>query len=236
MSVLVVAAHPDDETIGAGASLAGFRDVCVLHLTNGAPRDRRWISQRFTGSAEEYAATRAAEARAALALAGVRDVRCLACADQEAIHHVRALAADIGKVIEELRPQAVITHAYEGGHPDHDACALCVGQALMPVPPPVLLEMPLYHARNGALVAGEFADGREGIACELDEAQRALKQRMFDCYQTQLDVLSHFPIARERFRVALPYDFSRPPHDGPLWYEIAGFPMSGETWRRLACR
>ena len=43
-----------------------------------------------------------------------------------------------------------------------------------------------------------------------------------------------FPIEMERFRVAPCYDFSRPPHAGPLWYEILGFSMGGEMWRRAA--
>lgn len=94
--------------------------------------------------------------------------------------------------------------------------------------------MPLFHARNGAFVPSEFADDRDEDVLDLDDAQRALKRRMFDCFATQRDVLAQFPIARERFRAAPRYDFSRPPHEGTLWYEIQGWPMSGAEWRRFA--
>lgn len=231
MTTLVIVAHPDDETIGAGASLATLRDVHVLHLTNGAPRDRRFVAANFEGTLEAYASVRAAEARAAMALANVHDVRSLGCDDQDAIHHVHDLAHEVGKVVSELRPDAIVTLAYEGGHPDHDACAVVVQSLGVP-----RREMPLYHARNSTFVPNEFIDADDEQIINLTDSQRALKQKMFDCYATQRAVLAQFPIARERFRAAPQYDFSKPPHDGPLWYEILGWPMSGAEWRRLACR
>ncbi|MBV9250682.1 MAG: hypothetical protein JO227_15715, partial [Acetobacteraceae bacterium] len=39
MRSAVVVAHPDDETVGAGASLRLFRDLTLVHVTDGAPRD-----------------------------------------------------------------------------------------------------------------------------------------------------------------------------------------------------
>lgn len=58
----------------------------------------------------------------------------------------RALAADL----DALRPRRLVTHAYEGGHPDHDAAAFVARAALDLLrrsgrPAPRLLEMALYH-------------------------------------------------------------------------------------------
>ena len=231
MSMLVVVAHPDDETIGAGGMMAGLaavEDVHVVHLTDGAPRDRRWFPQHFDGTREEYAATRAAEARQALLYANVDDVRTLGCPDQEAVYYVRELAEQLRAIIEELRPDRILTNAYEGGHPDHDASAMIVQSLGMAI------EMPLYHARRGSFTTLQFADDRDGIIINLDDEQILRKQRMYDCYATQQEVLAQFPIGIERFRVAPCYDFTQPPHAGPLWYEILGFPIDGETWRRVA--
>lgn len=228
MGVLVVAAHPDDETIGAGATLASLHDVHVVHLTDGAPRERRWMPEHFRGTREEYAAARAAEARQALLFANIDDVRSLGCPDQEAVYNVRELADQVRAIIEELRPDVILTTAYEGGHPDHDACAMIVQTLGMAI------EMPLYHAQRGSFRALRFVDDRDGIIVNLDEEQIYRKQRMYECFTTQRDVLAQFPIEIERFRVAPCYDFTRPPHAGPLWYEILGMSMDGDAWRRAA--
>jgi N-acetylglucosamine malate deacetylase 2 len=39
----------------------------------------------------------------------------------------------------------------------------------------------------------------------------------------------------ERFRDAPAYDFTRPPHEGPLMYERWNFDLSGAGWRKCAC-
>src|SRR6476646_4862382 len=38
--IAILAAHPDDETIGASALLARFDEPQVIYLTDGAPRNR----------------------------------------------------------------------------------------------------------------------------------------------------------------------------------------------------
>ena len=209
MSMLVVVAHPGDETIGAGgmlASLAATGGGHVLHLTDGASD----------------------EARRALLFANIGDVRSLGCPEGEAVFNVRELADQVRAAIEELRPNVILTTAYEGGHPDHDACALIVQTLGMAI------EMPLYHARRGSFRALQFVDDRDGIIINLEEEQCDRKRRMVDCYTAQSEGLAQFPIEIERFRVAPRYDFTRPPHAGPLWYEIVGFPIDGDTWRRAA--
>jgi hypothetical protein len=57
---------------------------------------------------------------------------------------------------------------------------------------------------------------------------------MLDAYASQRLVLESFPIDRERLRLAPEYDFSETPHEGKLWYECMGWPMTGGRWRDLA--
>ena len=41
--VALVVAHPDDETLGAGARMACLHNLTLIHLSDGAPRtSRRW--------------------------------------------------------------------------------------------------------------------------------------------------------------------------------------------------
>jgi LmbE family N-acetylglucosaminyl deacetylase len=233
--LLVIVAHPDDETVGAGALLARHPDPWVLHLTDGAPRDRRFIAQGFTGTREEYAAARRRELAAALALAGIGPDRLLTIdgvADQEARQSLPRLADEIAGHFRNLRPDAVLTLAYEGGHPDHDAAAWAVRAAAERLrqegeTPPELFEMPLYHAGPEGMVVGKFIPNLEATSTEehlLTPEEVALKERMIACFTTQQETLAAFlPPVREVFRRAGAVDFSRRPHAGALQYEIWGF-------------
>src|SRR3954454_5236901 len=68
--VAMVVAHPDDEVIGAGAQLARFTNLALVHVTDGAPADVRDATRAGFASAQDYAAARREELEKALAVAG----------------------------------------------------------------------------------------------------------------------------------------------------------------------
>ena len=68
LRVLVLAAHPDDETIGASQLISRFPESSVAFLTDGAPRDTRFWSAGTNGSREAYAEIRRNEVFRALSL------------------------------------------------------------------------------------------------------------------------------------------------------------------------
>ena len=132
LRILILAAHPDDETIGASVVLSRFAASSVVFLTDGAPRDTRLWSAGVNGSREAYAETRKQEAFRALDQAGIsqRRIFWLAGVDQEAAFEIGILAQRFAKLIAETRPEILITHAYEGGHPDHDSAAVVASIAI----------------------------------------------------------------------------------------------------------
>src|SRR2546430_1911633 len=71
LSVAIVVAHPDDETIGIGAQLPRLPQGLVVAVTDGAPRDGADARAHGFSSWQDYAAARAAELEAALAEAGM---------------------------------------------------------------------------------------------------------------------------------------------------------------------
>jgi LmbE family N-acetylglucosaminyl deacetylase len=192
---------------------------------------------------EEYAAARRRERDAALALANIPPsrVRELGVVDQSAVHHAAAIARELADTIRAERPDVVITHPYEGGHPDHDATALAVFAAVESLAsndPPLIAEMTSYHSRAGELITGQFLSGDTTLerAVVLNVAERERKLAMFRCYTTQQHLLAPFTVDVERFRGAPTYDFSRPPHEGPLWYEHLNRGVTPSEWRTLAAR
>lgn len=239
LRIAVLAAHPDDETIGASVLLARSQRASVIFLSDGAPRDSRLWPRTIQGSREEYASIRREEAQNALRRVGISQgqIRWLGAIDQETIFAVSELATRLIEALREIRPQLIVTHPYEGGHPDHDCAALIASIAVPRLGTGArVLEMSSYHARDRKLVTGEFLGGNaaQEMVVELSADERARKRSMFDEYATQQEVLKAFRTDRERFRAAPNYDFRQPPHEGRLWYQCLGWEMTGEHWRELA--
>ncbi len=242
--ITIVVAHPDDEVIGAGGQLSSWPGVKIVHVTDGAPTDMKDASDLGFSSRKDYALARRQEAQAALSMAGVspRQVRGLGFVDQELSLHLVELVQALCKILSCQCPAAVLTHPYEGGHPDHDATAFAVHSACARLrklhqPAPAILEFTSYHNRSGIMQTSEFLPRADVgiVSLSLGPGERCLKKRMLDCFATQQKVLRWFPIEMERFRVAPSYDFSEPPHSGKLYYELFDWGMTGERWRPLAC-
>ena len=244
--VAVIAAHPDDEVIGAGGQLPQLRNAVFIHVTDGAPRNRQDAALAGFSSPQEYARARAEEMSGALKLAGIDpgNRQPVGMVDQETSYHLCRLTRSLAELLRENRTDVILTHPYEGGHPDHDATAFSVSAACaimkkQGVKPPRIVEFTSYYARDGNMVAGEFLPDRDNpgsgeMLVELSQELRDLKRRMFDCYVTQRHVLQFFPIHSERFRPAPVYRFSSPPHAGALHYERFDWGITGEQWRGLA--
>ncbi|HWG59953.1 MAG TPA: PIG-L family deacetylase [Candidatus Acidoferrales bacterium] len=240
-----IAAHPDDETIGAGALLSRLREPAVIHATDGAPRNSCDAKAAGFGGQREYAEARSSEAQQALAIAGVpRDrILRLGFTDQETSLALVRLTEAVAVALTRIRPDVVFTHSYEGGHPDHDSVALATHAAVAVLrakqaQTPNVTEFTSYHARpgiEGEIETGCFLGGEEAVEIAFADGERKIKDAMFQAYGTQKAMLANFRTQAERFRPAPSYDFSRPPHPGKLYYEHFHWGMTGRRWRSLAC-
>jgi LmbE family N-acetylglucosaminyl deacetylase len=148
------------------------------------------------------------------------------------------------ETLRELRPEIVVTHPFENGHPDHDATAFAVHLACHLLREagevaPALVEFASYHDPDGSrrMAVQSFlpADTPE-ILVELDGAERELKGRLVACHASQRHVLHAFPTDRERYRVAPAYDFLAPPHAWRPFYETLFATMTRERWQDLAAQ
>jgi LmbE family N-acetylglucosaminyl deacetylase len=121
-----VLAHPDDESLGVGGTLARYAgdgvETFLVTATRGE-RGRYLDNSRHPGP-EALGRIREAELRAAAEALGIRDVRFLDYVDKDLDR------ADPGEVLAKIvghlrriRPHVVVTFGPDGayGHPDHIA-------------------------------------------------------------------------------------------------------------------
>ena len=133
---------------------------------------------------------------------------------------------------------AVFTHAYEGAHPDHDACALAVQLACnrLGAAAPLRMEFAGYHRAAGRMQVNRFHPDPAcpETAVELTPAERTLKLKAYAAHATQAETLALFPPEREAWRVAPTYDFTRPPPTGEALYDGYGWALTSPVWREKA--
>jgi LmbE family N-acetylglucosaminyl deacetylase len=227
--VAIVVAHPDDESIGVGAHLPLLRNAILIHLTDGAPRNLADANRLGFPDAHSYAQARKEELEEIIVLAGISKERCiqLGVPDQEASLCLGKITRRLAALFSRNRPELVLTHPYEGGHPDHDAAAFCVHSAVALLPNPVpILEMAFYHRKEGRFVTGEFLPNsvNKPVPIRLSQSGREFKRELYRRYRTQESVLKAFRIEKELFREAPPYDFTKAPPVGGLCEAARGKP------------
>jgi N-acetylglucosamine malate deacetylase 2 len=228
---MVLVAHPDDECITCGGLLQHMRDPAVVYATDGAPQDS-YFWKKY-GSREAYSQMRQEECRRALAEVGVHKVVFLAnqeprLIDQELFRNLAIAFELLSHETTRLQPQAILTLAYEGGHPDHDSCSLLAHELGKATGVPVW-ECPIYRRDRSQLSVQEFMEptGTEIVyAPTPKELER--KRAMCAAYPSQGDFLQVFGVERETFRPQKDYDYARPPHEGKLNYESWEWSMTGE--------
>ena len=130
LRLMAVLAHPDDESLGFGGTLAKYAsegvDVSLLTATRGdAGRYRGHPPDHEAHpGARALAAIREGELRAAAAVLGVRELVVLDYHDQQLDSAApRDVIDGIARHIRRIRPDVVLTFGSDGayGHPDHIA-------------------------------------------------------------------------------------------------------------------
>jgi LmbE family N-acetylglucosaminyl deacetylase len=204
--LVVVAPHPDDEVLVAGALMRRHGDVVVVAVTDGEASHAR--SRAITP--DELRVRRAAEREEALRrleVAPCAIVR-LGAPDQGGGEHVAEIAAAVASVLR--RGDLVVTVSSADPHPDHLATAKAVRRAARGIAP-LVLEGPTW-----ALVHGRAPVPT--CVLDLDAGELEVKRHAMEAYRSQLVALGPAP------------------HDGPVVHpgELAAMLPGRETFTAVS--
>lgn len=155
--ILVLAAHPDDESIGCGASIARWiaegHEVAVWFATDG-------VSSRHTQP--ETAAERLAASRSALALLGVETLYAEGFPDN-AMDTVSRLAVcqAMNRALSNFEPTRIVTHSQADLNVDHRIVGECASVVSRPIPGTSIKSVWHFEVPSST---GWFGNGRTAFA------------------------------------------------------------------------
>lgn len=117
--VLVLAPHPDDETLGCGGSLKILSEagkaIKVLFLTKGEKAEPDIVDK------EGYVSFREQEAVRAMKVLGISDYAFLRFPDRELYANIEVAAKKVFTIVEGFRPDTIYSPSVIELNPDHRA-------------------------------------------------------------------------------------------------------------------
>jgi LmbE family N-acetylglucosaminyl deacetylase len=213
--ILIVAPHPDDETLGCGGLIAlALRkaiDVSVVFATDGTGSHRHSPSV----SARRLGAIRRREARHALAVLGVRPtaIRRLGLEDRFVAPTAPARAAAeirARRLLQTFRPDCLVMPSRSDRHGDHRALANVWGQAAAECAIHRVLEYLIWPSGRRAAGTALVLDATEVVAAKRQAIQAHRSQRGL----VITDDASGFTLPR--------FLMARARHPTETYYEITG--------------
>lgn len=228
-NLLVLAPHADDEVIGALGTLCAFRGaITIAFLTDGAP-PARWRPPGLDRT--RYRRTRREEAgRVWQALRPQARLHFAPFPDQQLAFCLDAAATWLAPIVAAAGPDGMLTPAFEGGHPDHDATNL-LASVMRARAQLAVWEYALYTARAGVIRRQEFP-GEPQWTKRLHAGAAACKRVAFALYRSQASTLADFSCGQEALRPLPRHDYSRPPISEPVVYELWGWPWKARDIAR----
>ena len=213
---VVLAPHPDDESLGCGALIASARaegrPVKIIVLSDGTgshPRSLRYPSHRLRSLREQ-------EVRKAASSLGVRrqDVYCLALPDRHVPNcgpEAERVAAFIAEHMSKARSQALFATWRHDPHADHQAAYAIARKAIERLPEVRLFEYAIWgmtlpleatvpETPRGWRFDGTAADSRKqaAIACHRSQVSDFIDDDP-NGFRLTPDMLAHFAGGEEIF-------------------------------------
>ena len=184
--VLVIAAHPDDEVLGMGGTIAKLiaegNAVNVLIVTDGSSSQ-----YRDADNLKEIIEAKKQETRRCADILGVKDVYYGGLPDMklDCTPHVE-INQVIEKVVDKLKPDAVFTHFWGDVNADHQNVYRSTLVAVRPMMGQVVKELYCYRVPSATEWTPNKADTMFMPNYFVDiEKYAEQKYKAFACYSTE---------------------------------------------------
>lgn len=185
--VAVVGAHPDDELLGAGGTLARHAmagdEVHAIIVADGA-------GSRYPA---ELAATLEKQARRAAEVIGFASLQLLSLPDQrlDTVPLIE-LTQRLERVLDEIDPDTVYTHFPEDVNADHRLVARCAWTACRPYVRPRLRRFAAFETPSSTEWAWPMpgTELRPNLFVDVTDVLEA-KIAAMECYETELRDYPH---------------------------------------------
>lgn len=190
--ILVIAAHPDDEVLGMGGTVAKLSasgvDCHLLIVTDGSS-----AQYRDSDHLQKIIDAKKIETQNCADILGFKSIHYGELPDMrlDKTPHI-VINQVIEKVIDELQPDTVFTHFYGDVNRDHQEVYKSTLVAVRPVIGQVVKELYCYRVPSSTEWTPNKADTMFMPNYFVDIAQYAdLKYKAFTCYSTELREYPH---------------------------------------------
>lgn len=190
--VLVIAAHPDDEVLGVGGTIAKLSSIgaeChLLIVTDGSSSQ-----YRDSDHLHEIIEAKKLETKGCADLLGFKSIRYGELPDMklDKTPHI-AINQAIEKVIDDIQPDTVFTHFWGDVNRDHQEVYKSTLVAVRPVMGQVVKELYCYRVPSSTEWTPNKADTMFMPNYYVDiEKYAEQKYKAFACYSTELREYPH---------------------------------------------
>lgn len=191
-NILIIAAHPDDEVLGMGGTIAKLvkdgNAVDVLIVTDGSS-----AQYRNSDHLAEIIEAKKKETRNCADVLGIRYIYYGELPDMklDTTPHIR-INQVIEDVIDKVQPDTVFTHFWGDVNRDHQEVYMSTLVAVRPVMGQVVKELYCYRVPSSTEWTPNKADTMfmPNVFVEIEQFAEQ-KYKAFACYSTELRVYPH---------------------------------------------
>lgn len=220
MKIMIVAPHPDDETIGCAAKIIRNKnEALIVYLTDG-----EFYKDNLT---------RRMEAEKAMKIGGTKNLVFLKHKGVEFTKKegVEKLIKELKSIIKKYKPEEIYVTAFEGGNYEHDIANYAINKAIDTGI--TIYEYPTYNnnlitlmkrvvRRTRRLLGMGFYRFKprflnkkgEVIKANMTKEEMQTKKEMLQEYKTQNynDLLLKCYLYDDRYKICPKYDYTKMPH------------------------